>query len=164
MTKELPITNAQTSARTAASGLSFGFRHSLVIRASSLVIRVLTLAIRVYQLTISPAQIFLFGAGSGCRFTPTCSQYAMEAIHTQGAVGGGWLAIKRICRCYPWGEGGHDPVPQREFGVRSPEFGVRPSALRFNAACIQACRAGAEGEGGNSPVSAALRRGKEFEI
>jgi len=121
MTKELPITNAQTSAHTAASGLSFGFRHSLVIRASSLVIRVLTLAIRVYQLTISPAQIFLFGAGGGCRFTPTCSQYAMEAVHTHGAVAGGWLAAKRICRCHPWGGCGHDPVP--EHGMRNAECG-----------------------------------------
>ncbi|MGA9450211.1 MAG: membrane protein insertion efficiency factor YidD [Verrucomicrobiia bacterium] len=125
------------------------------MRASSLVIRVLTLAIRVYQLTISPAQIFLFGAGSGCRFTPTCSQYAREVIHNHGAVAGGWLATKRICRCHPWGGCGHDPVP---------ECAMPPSALRFNAARIQACRAGAEGENGNSPVCAALRRGKEFGI
>jgi len=147
MTKELPITNAQTSARTAASGLSSGFRHSLVIRASSLVIRVLTLAIRGYQLTISPAQIFLFGSGSGCRFTPTCSEYAVEAFHTHGAIAGGGLAINRICRCHPWGEGGHDPVPER---------GIRPSALRFDAASIQACRAGAEGEGGNAECGKTL--------
>jgi putative membrane protein insertion efficiency factor len=118
---------------------------------------VLIFAIRLYRWTLSPAQTFLFGPTAGCRFTPTCSQYAMEAIHTQGAVGGSWLATKRICRCHPWGEGGHDPVPRNESGIR-------PSALRFNAARLQACRAGAEGEGGNSPVSAALRRGKEFEI
>ena len=110
--------------RMAASGLSFGLRHSLVISASSLVIRVLTLAIRVYQLTISPAQIFLFGAGSGCRFTPTCSQYAMDAIHTRGAVAGGWLATRRICRCHPWGQGGHDLVPEAEVGSEKVEGGI----------------------------------------
>ena len=115
------MTNAEASALTAASGLSFGFRHSLVIRASPLVIRALTLAIRLYQLTISPAQIFLFGAGSGCRFTPTCSHYALEAVQKHGAVAGGWLATKRICRCHPWGKGGHDPVP--ECGMRNAEHG-----------------------------------------
>jgi len=112
MTKEIPITNAETSPPAAVSNWSFGLRHSLVIRASSLVIRALALAIRMYQLTVSPAQILLFGAGSGCRFTPTCSQYAMDAIHTHGAVAGGRLAARRICRCHPWGQGGHDPVPE----------------------------------------------------
>ena len=101
-------------------------------RHSSFVIGVLTLAIRVYQLTISPAQIFLFGAGSGCRFTPTCSEYALEAFHTHGAIAGGGLAINRICRCHPWGEGGHDPVPEKESGIR-------PSAQRFDAAGNAEC-------------------------
>jgi putative membrane protein insertion efficiency factor len=71
---------------------------------------ILIFAIRVYRLTISPAQTFLFGAGSGCRFTPTCSQYAMDAIRERGAVAGSWLAVKRICRCHPFGSCGHDPV------------------------------------------------------
>ena len=115
----------------------------VTIRHSSFVIRILTLAIRAYQLTIPPLQTGLFGPTGGCRFTPTCSQYALEAVHQHGAIAGGWLATKRICRCHPWGEGGHDPVPNKKFGVR-------PSTLRFDAACIEACRAGAEGEGGNS--------------
>ena len=86
---------------------------------------VLIFAIRVYRWTISPVQTFLFGLAGGCRFTPTCSQYALEAIHAHGAIAGGWLAMKRICRCHPWGEGGSDPVP---------ECGMRPSALRYDAA------------------------------
>jgi len=61
--------------------------------------------IRAYQLTLSP---FL---GQHCRFTPTCSQYAAEAIARHGALRGGWLAIKRIGRCHPFCDGGHDPVP-----------------------------------------------------
>ena len=65
---------------------------------------ILIFAIRAYQLTLAPAQIFLFGPGSGCRFTPTCSQYAMQAIRAHGAIAGGWLAAKRICRCHPWGK------------------------------------------------------------
>jgi uncharacterized protein len=124
MTKEFPITNAETSPRAAVSNWSFRLRHSLVISASSLVIHTLVFAIRVYRWTVAPAQTFLFGPASGCRFTPTCSQYAMEAVHTHGAVAGGWLATKRVCRCHPWGEGGHDPVPRREIGVRRSEFGV----------------------------------------
>lgn len=48
-----------------------------------------------------------------CRYTPTCSQYAVEAVMTHGIFTGGWLAIKRICRCHPWGGSGYDPVPPR---------------------------------------------------
>lgn len=61
--------------------------------------------IRAYQLLLSPI------LGSHCRFIPTCSQYAMEAIERYGALRGGWLAIKRIGRCHPFCDGGHDPVP-----------------------------------------------------
>ncbi|MGD0743525.1 MAG: membrane protein insertion efficiency factor YidD [Verrucomicrobiota bacterium] len=85
---------------------------------------VLILLIRVYRWTISPAQTFLFGPACGCRFTPTCSEYAMEAMRMHGAIAGGWLTTKRICRCQPWGGGGHDPVPQQEIGVRSWDFGI----------------------------------------
>jgi putative membrane protein insertion efficiency factor len=76
--------------------------------------RSLIFVIRVYRLVISPAQIFLFGPAGGCRFTPTCSQFAVEAIQARGAVPGGVLAAKRICRCHPWGGSGHDPVTKAE--------------------------------------------------
>lgn len=59
--------------------------------------------IRLYQLTISP---FL---GKVCRFEPTCSEYAIEALKKYGVFKGSWLAIKRICRCHPWHPGGFDP-------------------------------------------------------
>jgi putative membrane protein insertion efficiency factor len=121
MTKEIPMTNPEKSGRVAEVVLSLALCHSLVIRALSFVI---LLAIRVYRWTISPAQIFLFGPTGGCRFTPTCSEYAMEAIHTHGAITGGWLATKRICRCHPWGEGGYDPVSKKKFGIRNPKFGI----------------------------------------
>jgi putative membrane protein insertion efficiency factor len=78
---------------------------------------ILVFAIRIYRWTISPAQIFLFGPASGCRFTPTCSQYAADAIRSRGALAGSWLAAKRICRCHPWGDCGHDPVPEKKFGI-----------------------------------------------
>lgn len=70
--------------------------------------------IRLYRLILSPAKLFLFGGYSGCRFTPTCSQYAAQAIRRHGALTGGALALRRICRCHPLGGCGHDPVPQAE--------------------------------------------------
>jgi putative membrane protein insertion efficiency factor len=90
---------------------SFGLRHYWVIKASSFVVRVLALAIRGYQLIFSPVQTFLFGATGACRFTPSCSHYAVEALNEHGAIRGTVLAAKRICRCHPWGGCGHDPVP-----------------------------------------------------
>jgi putative membrane protein insertion efficiency factor len=76
---------------------------------------ILIFAIRIYRWTISPAQIFLFGSNASCRFTPTCSQYAMDAIHERGVLAGSALAAKRICRCHPWGDCGHDPVSPKTF-------------------------------------------------
>jgi uncharacterized protein len=61
--------------------------------------------VRGYQLVISP------WLPMACRYTPTCSQYAIEALRKHGPLKGGWLAIKRIGRCHPWGGHGHDPVP-----------------------------------------------------
>jgi len=67
--------------------------------------RGLVLCIRGYQLLISP------WLGPQCRFQPTCSRYAAEAITMHGALRGGWLAVRRIARCHPLSEGGYDPVP-----------------------------------------------------
>lgn len=66
---------------------------------------VFLLLVRAYQLLLSPM------LGASCRYTPTCSQYAIEAIRKYGPFKGGWLAIRRIARCHPWGGHGHDPVP-----------------------------------------------------
>ena len=61
--------------------------------------------IRLYQLVISPWMPPV------CRYQPTCSRYAMEALRKHGAVKGSWLAVRRILRCAPWGGSGFDPVP-----------------------------------------------------
>ncbi|MHB1429617.1 MAG: membrane protein insertion efficiency factor YidD [Rhodocyclaceae bacterium] len=61
--------------------------------------------VRGYQLFISPF------VPPSCRFHPTCSHYAVEALQKHGAVKGFWLALRRIARCHPWHPGGHDPVP-----------------------------------------------------
>jgi uncharacterized protein len=77
---------------------------------------ILVFAVRVYRCTLSPALGFLFGP-AGCRFTPTCSAYALEAITCHGAIHGSWLTIKRLSRCHPWGGCGHDPVPASPTGA-----------------------------------------------
>jgi putative membrane protein insertion efficiency factor len=66
---------------------------------------VLKSLIRAYQLALSPM------LGPRCRFYPSCSQYALEAIESHGAVRGSWLTARRICRCHPFHDGGFDPVP-----------------------------------------------------
>jgi uncharacterized protein len=63
------------------------------------------LLIKIYQYIISPV------LGPKCRFTPTCSNYALEAFKKYGVFKGVWLTIKRISKCHPWGGSGYDPVP-----------------------------------------------------
>jgi putative membrane protein insertion efficiency factor len=78
-------------------------------RAAALPVRVVRWGaialVRTYQLFLSPL------LPSSCRYIPTCSAYAVEAIERHGVVRGGWLAAKRIARCHPLRPGGHDPVP-----------------------------------------------------
>ena len=72
---------------------------------------ILIFGIGFYRWVISPAKSLLFGPLGRCRFTPSCSQYALDAIRRRGALTGGWLALRRLSRCHPWGACGHDPVP-----------------------------------------------------
>ena len=67
--------------------------------------------IRIYQQTASPVLPAIFGAACGCRFAPTCSHYAAEAVRTHGALKGGWMAARRVVKCTPLHPGGIDPVP-----------------------------------------------------
>jgi putative membrane protein insertion efficiency factor len=80
--------------------------------------------VRLYRWTLSPAQAVLFGPLGRCRFSPSCSSYALEAIQARGAVAGSWLGLKRVCRCHPWGGCGHDPVPRSKCEVRSAKCEV----------------------------------------
>ena len=73
----------------------------------SLSVRVAIVVIRSYQLLLSPF------AGGACRFEPSCSAYAMTAVHEHGAARGLWLALRRVSRCHPLGRAGFDPVPPK---------------------------------------------------
>src|SRR5215813_2955369 len=77
----------------------------------ALMVWLLRSIIRVYQCTLSPLLSLLCGPDSGCRFTPTCSAYFLEAVETHGIGRGSWLGLKRLARCQPWGGRGYDPVP-----------------------------------------------------
>ncbi|MDE0799736.1 MAG: membrane protein insertion efficiency factor YidD [Rhodospirillaceae bacterium] len=61
--------------------------------------------VRAYQLVASPI------LGTRCRYHPTCSAYIADAVETHGAISGVWLGMRRLVRCHPWSEGGHDPAP-----------------------------------------------------
>ena len=74
-------------------------------KPSDLLAWLLIMFVRLYQRFISPL------TPPSCRFTPTCSQYALEALRKYGPFKGSWLALKRLLRCHPWGGSGYDPVP-----------------------------------------------------
>jgi putative membrane protein insertion efficiency factor len=67
--------------------------------------------VRFYQLIIAPCLRAMNGGQGSCRHDPTCSHYAIEALRLHGALRGGWLALRRLLRCHPWGTHGYDPVP-----------------------------------------------------
>ncbi|MDM0044548.1 membrane protein insertion efficiency factor YidD [Variovorax dokdonensis] len=76
--------------------------------------RALIALVRGYRLILSP------WLGSACRFEPTCSVYAIAALQTHGAARGSYLTLRRLARCQPWCDGGHDPVPSAAPGLFSP--------------------------------------------
>lgn len=76
---------------------------------SAIVKEVLRALVRAYRYFISPL------LPAACRFHPSCSAYAEQALEDHGALRGGWLAARRICRCVPWHPGGYDPVPMRGY-------------------------------------------------
>ena len=79
--------------------------------SSALMRTLVRIFVRAYQVTLSPVLALLGGPHSGCRFSPTCSQYLLEAVEQHGFWRGSWLGGKRLLRCHPWGGRGWDPVP-----------------------------------------------------
>ena len=84
-------------------------------------VRAAVRVIEVYRHMISPLR------PASCRFTPTCSQYAVDALTEYGLVRGGWMTIARLARCGPWHPGGWDPIPERRGGSRHDDFWDSPA-------------------------------------
>jgi putative membrane protein insertion efficiency factor len=91
---------------------------------------VLILGIRVYQAALSPVLAAAVGPSGRCRFTPSCSEYARQAIGRHGALVGAALAVRRLCRCHPWGRWGEDPPPPGPI-----RFKLLPPKLRKGKIC-----------------------------
>ena len=92
----------------------------MIPRILSAVIRVL---IRFYQRILSPMLKFTAGPAAGCRYTPTCSNYFLQAVAAHGPFRGSWLGICRIFRCHPGGGSGYDPVPPLPDAASHPHSG-----------------------------------------
>lgn len=90
---------------TRPSGAPVANSPGVPARRPSVPARALLAVVGFYRRYISPA------LPPSCRFTPSCSAYAAEALERHGALRGSWLAVRRLLRCHPWHRGGHDPVP-----------------------------------------------------
>jgi uncharacterized protein len=86
---------------------------TVLSRLATALQRLLVGVVKAYRLLLSP------WLGSACRFTPSCSLYAIEALESHGAAQGSYLTLRRLVRCHPWCEGGHDPVPPSAQATRS---------------------------------------------
>lgn len=88
----------------------YGYPHQILseIKVKNIAIAPVVFLIRLYQKFISPV------LPASCRYTPTCSHYTIEALQTHGLLKGGWLSIKRIASCNPWGGSGYRPVPPKK--------------------------------------------------
>jgi uncharacterized protein len=93
--------------------------------------KLLVALLRAYQILLSPM------LGQNCRFYPTCSNYAIEALRIHGAPRGSWLALRRVCKCHPWNEGGVDlvPRPQDEQTLSSATLPASSSAPTTACGC-----------------------------
>lgn len=85
----------------------------MLFSAKNVVRYLLILVVRLYQVSLGPLLRILNGGHGLCRHRPTCSHYALEALQLHGAWRGGWLTVRRLLRCHPWGTFGDDPVPPK---------------------------------------------------
>jgi putative membrane protein insertion efficiency factor len=111
------------------------FAVGLVVSVVRFIVRLpahaLLLLIRVYQRFVSPALPAIFGSTCGCRFAPTCSHYAAEAIRVHGTIAGVIFAAIRLVKCTPLHPGGFDPVPARRGRPRCTRLVARATATHF---------------------------------
>lgn len=96
-----------------SSGSDSPTLRRVITQAALLPARGLLGAIWLYRRTLSPVLPVVLGPACGCRFQPTCSQYAAQAVRTHGVLAGVWLSLRRLLKCHPLHPGGFDPVPLR---------------------------------------------------
>ena len=94
-----------------ASGKILSFLQRVIGLAASLLVRVLLGMLWLYRRALSQMLPVVFGPAGGCRFHPTCSVYAAQAVREHGALMGSWLALRRLLKCHPLHPGGFDPIP-----------------------------------------------------
>jgi putative membrane protein insertion efficiency factor len=97
------------------ANVNLHYKQLLLIPQALPMRKLVILPIKFYRYAISPMM------ASHCRFYPSCSCYAIEAIELHGAMRGGWLAMRRLGRCHPWNEGGFDPVPPSPYSSSTAE-------------------------------------------
>ncbi|MBB6252416.1 membrane protein insertion efficiency factor YidD [Nitrospirillum iridis] len=95
--------------------------------------RLASLPIHAYRLLLAPL------LGPRCRFEPSCSAYALEALARHGGVKGGWLALRRIARCHPWGGGGLDPVPPADHMAPKSDLSRKVDLFQRHSPDIHCC-------------------------
>jgi putative membrane protein insertion efficiency factor len=122
-----PVASVATIPDRRAAARVRGEPSVLVARRPSVLAGALLGLIWLYKKLVSPVLPAVFGANCGCRFHPTCSHYAAEAVRTHGAICGAWLAARRLLKCTPLHPGGFDPVPA------PGEFRRPPSCTRVRA-------------------------------
>ena len=93
-----------------------------------MIARLLVLLIRAYQVTIAPLLVDRTYNMPRCRFSPSCSQYAVDALTSHGLLRGSWLSLRRYLRCHPWNAGGYDPVPPAPAPPAPVERGAVPTS------------------------------------
>jgi uncharacterized protein len=110
--------------------------------------RAVIFAIELYRTYVSPLRL------PTCRFTPTCSQYAVDALSEYGLLKGGWLAAVRLAKCGPWHRGGWDPIPERRNDIREDidRHGDEPLARRVESNAVDAWDSPAKQEKSTSCV------------
>nr|WP_082780702.1 membrane protein insertion efficiency factor YidD [Cephaloticoccus primus] len=126
--------------------------RAVATRLAALPAALLLGLVRLYQLTLSPALPAIFGPACGCRFYPTCSHYASEALRTHGALYGTWLTLVRLLKCTPLHPGGLDPVPPRPPARRRNS---RPTCSRIATNRAAATQAFATARGANEAAAPA---------
>ncbi len=134
MSPSVPISDASRRAAYGAARPLTDALRSLAIFLFHLPARALLALLWLYQRLLSPVLPVVTGGACGCRFSPTCSHYAVDAIRRHGAIAGGFLTVRRLLKCTPLHPGGFDPVPVSLHRPVCRRAGLQPALDRCSRA------------------------------